>query len=178
MGTTHRSGVSLRRRAANEFKEYWILVAYLYVTFGALTLFKAGVLQAHGVDWSPWGVAIVKAMLVAKFMLIARATHAGERFAAKPLIWQTAYKSLVFLAIVLLLTVIEEAVLGEIHGRTVWQSVSEIGGGNLIEFLATLILVFLIFFPYFAFHSLGEVMDEGLLRRLFLVERRRVKIAE
>jgi len=38
--------------------------------------------------------------------------------------------------------------------------------------------VFLIFFPYFAFQSLSQVMDEGLLRRLFLVERRRVKIAD
>ena len=167
---------SLKGRAVSELKAFILLTIYLYVAFSALIMFKAGVMREAGESWSPWGLALIKSLLVAKFMLVGKAVHAGERFRDKPLIWQTVYRSLVFLAFVLVLTVIEEAIVGLIHHKPVWEAVSEIGGGNLTEFLATLAIVFLIFFPYFAFQALGEITGAKPLFALFLKQRRNVTI--
>src|SRR5262249_6844797 len=86
---------SLKSRAIEEFKAFVLLAIYLYIAFGSLILFKAGVMREAGVSWAPWGLGIIKSLLVAKFMLIGRAVHAGERFGDRPLIWQALYRSLV-----------------------------------------------------------------------------------
>lgn len=165
-------------KAAEEFKEFLGLFAYLYVAFGALILLKSGILRSAGIDWAPWGLAAIKALLIAKFVLIGRAVGMGNRFKDKPLIWGTIHRSLVFLAFVLVLTVLEEAAIALIHHRPMWQSVSDIGGGNATEFLAMVIVVFLIFFPYFALRSLQEVIGGRALFRLFFVERRGIEVVE
>jgi len=120
----------------------------------------------------PWGFAAVKAAVTAKFVLIARAMHLGERFRSKPLIWEAAYRSLVFVLVVVVLTVVEEAIVGAIHGRPMLDSISEIGGGTLMMFIATAVILFLVFLPLSASYALGEVMGEKALFLLFFVERR------
>ena len=167
---------SLKGRAVSELKAFILLTIYLYIAFSALILFKAGVMGEAGHSWSHWGLALIKSLLVAKFMLIGRAVHAGERFGDKPLIWQTVYRSLVFVAVVLVLTVIEEAIVALIHHEPIWNAESAMGGGNLTEFLATIVIVFLIFFPYFAFQALGEITGAKPLFALFLKQRRNVTI--
>ena len=56
-----------------------ILTAYLYVTLGAVIAMKTAVLHTRGIEFAPWGIAIVKALLLAKFMLLGRALKIGER---------------------------------------------------------------------------------------------------
>jgi len=167
---------SLKERTVSEFKAFIVLTIYLYIAFAALVLFKTGVMREAGVELWPWGLPLIKALLVAKFMLIGRAFHAGERFGLKPLIWQTVYRSLVFVAVVMVLTVIEESIIGVIHHKPVLDAVMEIGGGNLFEFLATIVIVFLIFCPYFAFQALGEITGAKPLVALYLKQRRNVTI--
>src|SRR5215469_6654500 len=123
---------SLKNRVIHELKEFVVLAAYLYVAFGAIVLYKAGVMREAGVEWSPWGLALIKSLLVAKFMLTGRAIRIGQRFGDKPLIWQTVHRSLAFLCFVLALTVLEEVVTGLIHHESVWEAVSQLGGGNLL----------------------------------------------
>jgi hypothetical protein len=171
MTTNMPSKTGVRAKAANELKDLIILTAYLYVMFAALIFYKSAVLRGAGIGWMPWGSAAVKAVLVAKFVLVGSALRIGERHKTKPLIWPTLHKSVVFLAVVLILTIIEEAVVGLFHGRTVWDSISDIGGGTPEQLVATLVIVFFIFFPYFAIGSLGEVMGEKTLFRLFFVKR-------
>jgi hypothetical protein len=166
------------KKAAHEFKELIILTAYLYVAFGVIIFYKYAILRGEGIGWAPWGLAIVKALLVAKFILLARAARIGERHQDKPLIWPTLYKSAIFLAVVWILTVIEEAIVALLHGRPILEAIAEIGGGTPLQLIATLVLVFLIFFPYFALQSLGEVMGGHALSRLFFVERREFRAVE
>jgi hypothetical protein len=169
--TNMPSKTGVRARAANELRDLVILTAYLYVAFGALIFYKYAVLRGAGISWMPWGLAAIKAVLVAKFVLLGTALRIGERYQTKPLIWPTLHKSVVFLAVVLILTVIEEAVVGLLHGRTIRDSIAGIGGGTPEQLVAALVIVFFIFFPYFAIRSLGEVMGEKALFRLFFVER-------
>lgn len=171
MGTGTSSKGTVRERAESELKHFFIVTAYLFVVFGTLTFFKSAILEGEGVRWLPWGFAFIKAAVSAKFLLIGYALHIGERYRTKPLIWQTLYKSIVFLAFVAVLTVIEEAVVGFIHGKTLWQSVAEIGGGTPEQAVAILVIMFLVFVPLFAFSTLSEVMGEKELFRTFFVER-------
>ena len=69
---------SLRHKAVEEFKELLALTAYLYVCLGALTLLKSAILQEVGISFDLWGIAIVKALVLAKFMLLGRAAKLGR----------------------------------------------------------------------------------------------------
>src|ERR1700737_1575368 len=99
--TTTESGAqseaSFREKASEELKEFIILTAYLYVCFAAMIYLKAAILQAQGVAYPPLGLAMIKAPLCAKFMLVGRVFHIGERFKTHPLIFPTLHRSLVFL---------------------------------------------------------------------------------
>ena len=168
----------VKTTVAHELRELIILTAYLYVVFGAIIFYRYAVLRGVGVGAAPWGLAIIKALLVAKFVQLARAARIGERYQAEPLIWPTLHKSVVFLVVVWILTVIEEAIIGLIHGRSMLESVAGIGGGTALQFIATMVLTFFIFFPYFGIRCLGEVMGEHSLFRLFFVERREFRAVE
>jgi hypothetical protein len=171
------SGVQPRARffekAGEELREFIVLTAYLYVCFAAVIYFKATILQAQGVAYAPFGVAIIKAALCAKFMLLGRIFHMGERFKNLPLIVPTLHRSFVFLLLLVVLTFIEEIVVGAIHGRTVLESISEIAGGTFRQMVATILITFLILVPYFAFRSLGDIVGDTTLARLFFERRHR-----
>jgi hypothetical protein len=54
----------------------------------------------------------VKALILAKFLLLGRMLHVGTRFRDKPLIWPTLYHALMFLIVLLILTTLEELIVG------------------------------------------------------------------
>jgi hypothetical protein len=164
--------VTLRKRATRELKEFLILTAYLYITLGAVILMKTAVLHSHGIDSVLWGVAIVKALLLAKFMLIGRAMKVGERRATGPLIWPTLRKAFAFLILLIVLIVLEEVIVGLFHNRPIAASLGDLFGARLEETLAGILVMLLVLVPYFAFHALDEALGEGTLRRMFLVDRR------
>jgi hypothetical protein len=165
------SKVSIGARVTNELREFAVIAAYLYVCFTALAYLKATILQAHGIPFAPFGFAAVKALICAKFVLVGRALHIGERLKSMPLIWPTLHKSLTFLALLIVLNVLEEVIVGLIHHRTVAESLAEIGGGTLDQLIATSIIVLLILIPFFAFRALGEVIGERNLVRIFFAPR-------
>jgi hypothetical protein len=172
MATETTAKATLRQRAVHEFKELAILTAYLYVTLGAVILMKAAVLHGAGVSFTPWGIAIVKALVLAKFMLIGRAMKIGERYTTQPLIWPTLHKSFAFLVLLVVLTIIEEVVVGLFHQQSVAASLGELTGAKLYETLAGYIIMLLVLIPYIAWGVLDEALGEGRLSRMFFVDRR------
>jgi hypothetical protein len=171
-----RSKASFREKASEELREFIILTAYLYVCFAAMIYLKAAILQAQGVAYAPLGLAIVKAALCAKFMLVGRTFHVGERLKTHPLIVPTLHRSLAFLLLLVVLTLIEEVVIGKIHGRTVLDPISEMAGGTFHQIVATTLIIFLILVPYFAFRSLGDIVGDKILVRLFFERRQSTRV--
>lgn len=160
-----------RERITDELKEFVIVAVYLYVCFTAIAYLKFAILQAYGIAFAPFGLAAVKALICAKFVLVGRALHVGERFKARPLIWPTLHRSVAFLVLLLVLNALEEVAVGLLHGRTVMEAVSEIGGGTRYQLIATTVIGLLVLIPFFAFRSLGERLGERNLFRLFFGER-------
>jgi hypothetical protein len=160
----------LLQRSIHELKEFAILTVYLYITLGAVIMMKTAVLHTEGIEFSPWGIAIVKAALLAKFILIGHAMKIGERHTG-PLIWPTLHKAFAFLLLLVVLTIIEEAVVGLFHHQSIAASLGDLVGRRLEETLAGYLIVLLVLIPYFAFRVLGNVLGEGKLTRMFFVER-------
>jgi hypothetical protein len=165
----------LHQRAVHELKEFAILTIYLYVTLGAVVLMKTAVLHTQGIEFAPWGIAIVKALVLAKFMMLGNAMGIGERYPTSPLIWPTLHKAFVFLLLLVVLTIIEEAVVGLFHQQSIVASLSDLVGRRLEETLAGFVILLLVLIPFFAFRVLGEALGEGKLERMFFVEREPVK---
>jgi hypothetical protein len=162
---------TLRERAMHEFKKLVIISLYLYITLGAVILFKTAVLQDQGIEFSPWGIAIVKAVVLAKFMLLGEAIKIGGRTSTSPLVWPTLQKALVLLVVLIIMTVIEEAVVGLFHHRSITASLGELFGPRLEETIAGYVIMLLVLIPYCAFRVLGEALGEDRLTRMFFVER-------
>jgi hypothetical protein len=164
------STASLPQRALREFEEMAALALYLYICLGAVLLLKAAVLQDVAVTFVIWGIAAVKALLLAKFMLLGRALQLGKRFRDRPLIWPTLYHALMFLILLLVLTTIEEIVVGSIRHRPLFESLTHVVGHSVLEGIAVCLILFLILVPYSAFVCLADVLGERETLRLFFVD--------
>jgi hypothetical protein len=172
-GATARA--SIGKRAIHELKQFLIIAVYLYVCFTALAYLKAAILQAHGVAFAPFGFAAAKALICAKFMSVGHAFHLGDRYKKQALIWPILHRSFAFLVLLIVLNVLEELIVGYFDHRTVVDSITDIGGGTFHQAIATAIIILLILVPFFAFRSLGEVVGEHVLFRLFFEPRRKLE---
>ncbi len=161
----------LHQRAMHELKELMFITLYLYVTLGAVILMKTAVLHTQGVQFTPWGIAIVKAVVLAKFMLIGEAVKIGGRTTTGPLIWPTLQKAFGLLVLLIIMTIIEEAVVGLFHHRSIASSLGDLFGPRLEETLAGYLIMLMVLLPYCAFRVLEEALGEGRLTRMFFVER-------
>jgi hypothetical protein len=162
---------SLAQRARRELIEYLGISAYLYVCFGALILYKATILHSEGIAFAPLGIAIVKALILGKFILVLQALKIGERGTASVPLARILKKSSVFALLLMILTVIEELIVGYFHGRESREILHEIAGGTLSQAIAVSVLLFLVLIPYFAYREIAASLGEDRLSKL-LTERR------
>jgi hypothetical protein len=166
---------TLQQRAMHEVKEFVVIAVYLYITLGAVILMKTAVLHSHGIEFGFWGLAAIKAAVLAKFMLIGNAFKIGERNMTRPLIWPTLHKAFGFLVLLIIMTTIEEVVVGLLHDQSIASSLGELIGPRLEETMVGFLIMLLVLIPFFAFRVLSEALGEGRLLRMFFVERDAMK---
>jgi hypothetical protein len=170
--TNTSTKAKLHHRAMHELKELAIISAYLYITLGAVIMMKTAILHTEGgVEFIPWGIAIVKAVVLGKFVLLGNMVHVGGRDISGPLIWPTLRRAFAFLVLLVVLTIIEEVVVGLFHGRSIAASLGDLFGARLEETLAGYLIMLLVLIPFFAFRVLSEALGEGRLDRMFFTAR-------
>jgi hypothetical protein len=172
MSSSVRPHAKIVHKVRHTLEQYAIIVIYLYVCFSAIMLMKAAVLKDVGISFTPWGFAAIKALILGKFMLLGHDIGLGEQFKGRPLIYPTLYRSFVFVVFLFVLLVIEEIVVGTLHGDSIAQSLAEAFGGKLFETLASVLIMFLALLPYFAIGRLAGVLGAGTLARLFFIDGR------
>jgi len=158
---------SLKTRLLHELEEYGTVFLYLYVAFAAVIFYREAVLRAEGIAFASYGFALVKALVLAKFMVIGQAVRVGERMRGQRLVVNILWRTSMFFLLLAGLSVVEEALVGLAHGRAARDAVAGMGGGNLLELAATSLLLWLILLPYFALRLIGERLGKGELRRMF-----------
>jgi hypothetical protein len=161
---------ALKSKALHEAKSFFWIFVYLWLCFGLFVLYKSLILAEQNIDYTGYGLAVVKALVLGKVILVAESLQLAERHQDKPLIYPTLYKSLVFFVILVLFSVFEEIVRGFFQHRTIIESLSGIGGGSLPAILASGLIMFVVLIPFFAFREIGRVLGENKLYQLFFVE--------
>jgi hypothetical protein len=160
--------VSVKARAAEELRNYAVVTVYLFVCFAAILLYKAALLEAEGVAFAPIGTALVKALVLGKFILIGEALQVGTRFGRGALLAAIVRKTMLFGALLVVLTVLEELVVGWVHHRPAAASLGELFGAALPERLASILLMLLVLLPLIAARELGRRLGPGGLRKRLL----------
>jgi hypothetical protein len=165
-----RQAMTFVQKAKVEIKEYAFLSAYLYVCFAVILLYKMAILGGQGVEFLLFGIPAIKALILGKFILLAQVIRLGKRYESSRLVSVVAYKAVLYLAMLLVLSLIEECVVGFFHGRPLLAVLTDIAG-RLPELLAMSAIMLLILIPYLASRELDVVLGKGRLWSLFFEHR-------
>ena len=169
MGTRSET---LKQRAYHELKEYVVIVLYLWLVFGLLLLYKSVILNQDHTSYVARGIALINALVLGKFVLIAKAFHLGDTADDAPLIYPTLLKSALFSIVLACCKILEDAAVGFYHGRSFSQSIADLGGGTLNGILTLTLLMFVVLIPFFGFGEVKRVLGEGKLAQLFFRPRK------
>ena len=163
-GTAMPQMATLAKRARHELVEYLAISAYLFICFGSLLFYKSAILRNDGIEFAAFSLALVKALILGKFILVLQAIKVGERRdKASILLVDILKTSFLFLIFLVALNAIEEIVLGLLHGRAAREVLGEMAGGTFREAIAVCILLLLVLIPYFSFRGLASRLGEGVL---------------
>jgi hypothetical protein len=155
------------------FIRFSAMFAYLLVVFTMFQLHEYIVLEERGIPYTRFGFAIVNALVLAKVMLVADELHLGEsRSSERPLIYPILIRSVLFAVVLILFDIAEKTIKGLIEGKTLLDSVPDIGGGVLGSVITGVILTVMLV-PFFAFVEIGRFFGMDALRHALLKEARR-----
>ncbi len=158
---------TLARRLRNELIEYLKIAGYLAVCFGALLFFKAAILESEGIAPTRIGLAIVKALILGKFVLMLETLKVGQwKDASQALVLNILKKAVLFTVLLLVMNTVEGVVLDYLHGENVRDALTVLQRGTRPEALAEALLMFLILIPYFGYRELADKLGEKELSKL------------
>lgn len=146
---------------------YWINVVYLTILFAVFTSYRRRILANYDISYSNWGISLIKALVLAKVIMVGSLFHFGRSLENKPLIFLTLYKSVMFTLWVALFALVESAIRGFIHGKGLAGALDHLLSEGTHEFFAKCLVVFVAFIPFFAFKELGRVLGKGKIWGLF-----------
>jgi hypothetical protein len=162
---------SRAERLKHGFLHLAIVTFYLYVCFGVIIVYKAAVLKSYNIEFAPWGLGFIKALVVAKFIEIGELLHLGKRLPGLPLAWYLGCKVALFAAFIVALSFLEEGVVALLHGRSLLEGFSEFAKMGWLLILSECALLCLILTPLLGLGAINDALPEGQLRRMFFGRR-------
>lgn len=171
MGNSEKKVAGWKEKVRHEFIEYWINVVYLTLVFAAFTEYRRLILASHDITYTNYGVAVIEALVLGKVIMIGDALRLGRGLEAKPLIYPTLYKTVVFTVFVGVFKIIEHAIIVLWNRGAVTEVVVEISEQWLLEVIANSLVLFTAFIPFFAVKEIGRVLGKRKLSRLFFRKR-------
>jgi hypothetical protein len=162
---TSSGEAGLSGRVITELRAYLLTSAYLLVWLAALTFYRNTLEGEAGLQAAPLGAAVGKALILGKFVLLGETMGAGSRILAPTLVHRIAWRSLSLLLVLVVLTVLEEIVVGWIHGSSPAQTLTELTSQPLVH-LASCLLMLLVLVPFVAAKQLSVALGPGGLQGL------------
>ncbi|HEX2447937.1 MAG TPA: DUF4339 domain-containing protein [Methyloceanibacter sp.] len=159
---------SLKTRLHDELRKFLVFFAYLWLVFLVLFVHEWIVLADNHIGFRFYGLAAINALVLSKVMLVAEGLGFASRLDDKPLIYPIAFKSIAFTALLMLAYFAEEIGVGLFHGKSVAESVPQIGGGGLIGASCVALLLCVALIPFFAFREIARVVGAAEFRALML----------
>jgi hypothetical protein len=155
-------------KAIGELKQLLQIALYIYVCLLALLLYTASIAGPSSVEFAHLGYAAVKALLLAKFILLGHWLHLGERKRNRLMIYSVLYQALAIWGFLIFLSVAEEFVVGVVHGHSIAAGIAELQQKPFSRIVAQSVILFLVLLPYVALRQLSAIMGPGKLRQAFL----------
>jgi hypothetical protein len=163
---------SLKTSATNEARQLLRIFAYIWAVLILLSFHRALILHDDHLI-SHQGLAFINALALAKVVLLGQNLPLIDCLRERPLIYPILFKSALFAAILFCFHVIEETIIGMVHGKTLSRSIPDIGGGTLQGILMIEIITFVMLIPFFAFMELERIIGPEELSRLLFGRRGR-----
>ena len=144
--TGDRGKSTLAERLRNELIKYGVVSGYLFVSFSLLLLYDS---TANGGGQATLSItmALIKSLVLGKFLLIGEALHTGSRANAHPLLMRVLWKSLAFLVVLLVFKALEEFIVGWFHDKSLAEISNEVLDRSWLENLAPVLIMLLILIP-------------------------------
>jgi hypothetical protein len=156
----------LRHRIKDEFIQASLLALYFAAWYCAIAFFTFVLLREEAIPITPFGLAIIKAGLCAKFMMIGKAIYPLKVDAKRGLIKSIFWRSIVYLLIVIALSFLESGIDGLIHGKTFLESIASFGHGDPVYIAAISIIYWLIIWPYLIVLGLNQSLGNKAVRTI------------
>jgi hypothetical protein len=157
---------SLRHRIKDEFVQASLLALYFAAWFCAIAFFTFALLREEAIPITPFGLAIIKAGLCAKFMMIGKAIFPLNVEANRGLIKSLFWHSIVYLGVVIALSFAESGIDGLLHGKSFLESVSSFGHGDPVYIAALSLMYWLIVWPYLIVLGLNQSLGNKAVRTI------------
>jgi hypothetical protein len=159
-GAESRSA-GIKEKIETEAKKAFALTVYFGTWFCALTFLTVTNLEGHPMPLSLFGIALIKAGLCAKFMLIAQAIIPIKVNKTHGIIKSLFLESLFYIFVVLSLNYVEAGIDGLIHGKNFIDAMASFGQKNPLHVLAMTIVYWLIVWPYLVLVGLRLALGEN-----------------
>jgi RND family efflux transporter MFP subunit len=166
----------LKTGAIEETRKLFGIFIYFWVLLSLFSFHKALLLNEESLIYQQ-GFALINALALAKVVLIGEFFHLGDNLKNRPLIYPIVSKSAIFAVLLICFHIIEETLVGVLHGKTISQSIPDIGGGKLQGILMVGIIMFVVLMPFFAFRELDRVIGTEELHTLLFGEDTKARAA-
>lgn len=159
---------SFKEKFIEEFVEYWINVLYLSIYFGVFICYKRLILAEYEISYEEYGVALINAFILGKVVSVGGMMKLGTKMDNGPLVFSTLLKSLIFTIWLAVFNAIEEFISGYFKTDTLQGAIDSLNHHfGSYEYLASLLVVFTCFLPFFAFKEMSRVLGHDKIKHLF-----------
>ena len=155
----------MHERLREELQRYLAISAYLFLAFCALLFLRSELLGRSESALLLLGLAAGKALILGKFILIGEAARIGTRIRARTLLQLIAIRSVLFLLLLVVLTIVEEIIVGRFHGRSVAEVMGEFSARSA-EITVRCVVMLMLLLPFVTMTEMDRVLGRGTLLRL------------
>ena len=125
----------MKKKIIHETREMLLIFVYLALFFCSFTTYRRLVSAEFGISYFHYGFALVKALVLAKVIMLGRYVRFARIFDDRPLAFSTLYKVVLFTIFTLVFEVLEHVVGGLLHGKdlvAVYQEFVSTGRDELL----------------------------------------------
>ena len=162
MNTVNEKKKGLKQTILHELIRYWLIVLYMTIFFGAFASYRRLLLAHYGIGYEDYGIAVIRALVLGKVVLIAETLRLGRGYEEKPLIVPTLYKTFLFTICVAVFDIAEGVVLGLLGRSDPMGAVNEVMTRFNYEWLSRALVIFFAFLPLFAVGELRRVLGNDV----------------
>jgi len=168
MSETETTKPGIKARVAEELKKYALISAYLFVCFAVILLYQSSVEAGDKTLLVSLGVALAKALILGKFILIGEAMGVGKRISGPTLLHRVAWRTVAMMAVLLVFKFFEEWIVSLFHGEGLVSVINELTAAPWINLAAPVLLMTLILIPLIAAAEFDRALGERGLKGLLL----------